>query len=184
MAIKVRSSREKILAISTAIVLFGAVVFGIIIKPQLKERKTRFARMNQLRLMLVKMRGDLLMKDRIDNAYVQIESLITAAGSDLTEKASFTKELNDVYSKLKIRPKSMKVLPADDNEEYCRRLSIRMVMQGDIREILKFVLSVENSPNPVRIEQFELRTRDIVDNVQATFTVSKIVGPPKIKAAE
>jgi hypothetical protein len=184
MATEMRSSREKVLAAITAIVVFGAIVFGVFIEPQLNERKTRLARMNKLKLMLVKMRGDLLMKDRIDKAYLQIEPLMASRGSDQQEISAFTRELSNVYSKLNIKPRSIKILPTDDDEEFSRRLSVKIVMQGHIREILKFILSVENTPNPVRIEQFDLRTREIVDNVQMTFVISKVVGSPEMKATE
>lgn len=179
-----RSNREKVLAIIAAIVVFGGIVFGVFIEPQLDERRARLARMNKLKLMLVKMRGDLLMKDRIDSAYLQIEPLITSNGSDQQEKAAFTRELSDVYSKLNVKPRSINILPTDDGEEYCRRLSVKIVMQGHIREILNFILAVENNPKPVRIEQFDLRTREVVDNVQMTFVISKVVGSPKIRVVE
>lgn len=178
MAVITKSNREKLLATITAIVMLGAVIFTVIIEPQLKERKARFARMRQLQLKLTKMKGDLLIKDRIDNIYLQIEPLITSYGTDQQEISAFTRELSDLYSKLNVRTRSIKILPTV-SEEFYRRLSVRIEMQGHIREILNFILSVEKNPNPIRIEQFDLRAREIVDNVQVSFVITKVVAEPE-----
>jgi len=120
----------------------------------------------------------LLIKDRIDNIYLQIEPLITNHGSDQQEISAFTRELSDLYSNLNVKTRSIRILPTV-NEEHYRRLSVRIEMQGHIREILNFIVSVENTPNPVRIEQFDLRCREIADNVQASFVISKVVAEPE-----
>jgi Tfp pilus assembly protein PilO len=178
MMASAKNSREKVLAIIAMGVILGAVIFTVIIEPELKERKTRLARMRQLQLKLTKMKGDLLIKDRIDNIYSQIEPLIVSNGTNQQEISLFTRELSDLYSKLSVRTRTVKILPIA-NEEFYKRLSVRIEMSGHIREILNFVLSVETYPNPIRIEQFDLKAREIVDNVQASFLVTKVVAEPE-----
>lgn len=179
MPITINTTREKLLAIITAIIAFGAIIFAVIIEPQLDKRKTRLARMHQLQLKLTKMRGDLLIKDRIDKIYLQIEPLITSRGSDQQEISAFTRELRDMYLRLNVNVKTINILPTV-NEEYYRRLSVKIEMQGYIRDILKFIFSVEKSPKPVRIERFDLISRETVDNVQMTFVLSKVVSKSEI----
>jgi Tfp pilus assembly protein PilO len=178
MTASAKNSREKVLAIIAMSVILGAVTFTVIIEPQLKKRKARLARMRQLELKLTKMKGDLLIKDRIDNIYSQIEPLIVSNGTNQQEISLFTRELSDLYSKLSVRTRTIKILPIT-NEEFYKRLSVRIEMSGHIREILHFVLSVETYPNPIRLEQFDLKAREIVDNVQASFLVTKVVAEPE-----
>jgi Tfp pilus assembly protein PilO len=169
-----KNSREKVLAILAISVILGVVTFTVVIEPQLKVRKARLARMHQLQLKLTKMKGDLLIKDRIENIYSQIEPLIASSGTNQQEISLFTRELSNMYSKLNVRTKTIKILPIT-NEEFYRRLSIKIEMSGHIREILTFILSVETHPNPVRIEQFDIKAREILDNVEASFLVTKVV---------
>jgi len=178
MMTSAKKSREKVLAIITISVILGAVAFTVIIEPQLKERKAHLAHMRQLQLKLTKMKGDLLLKDRIDDIYSQIEPLIASNGTDQQEISLFTRELSDLYSKLNVRTKTIKILPII-SEEFYRRLSVKIEMSGHVREILNFILSVETYPNPIKIEQFDIKVREIVDNIQASFLVTKVVAQPE-----
>jgi Tfp pilus assembly protein PilO len=177
-----RSNREKVLVVITVSVALSAAIFIVVIEPQLKEHKARSMRMNQLSLKLTKMKGDLLVKDRIDSVYAQIEPLIASSGTDQQEISLFTRELSDLYSKRNIKTRTIKILPLTD-EEFYRRLSIRIEMSGHIREILNFVASIETHPNPIRIEQFDIKSREIVDNVEASFVITKVVAKPEKKVS-
>lgn len=167
------------IAVSVAL---GATIFIVVIEPQLKEHKARSMRVNQLWLKLTKMKGDLLVKDRIDSVYAQIEPLIASSGTDQQEISLFTRELSDLYSKRNVRTRTIKILPLT-NEDFYRRLSIRIEMSGHIREILNFVASVETHHNPIRIEQFDIKSREIVDNVEASFVITKVVARPEKKVS-
>ena len=178
MATSLRNNREKVLAITTAGVVLGAIAFIVVIEPQLKKYKASAARTNQLRLKLTKIRGDLLVKDRIDSVYAQIEPLIAGSGTTHQDMSSFTCELDDLYSGLNVRVRAMKML-ANVNDDFYRRLAVRIEMTGKIADIVRFVHSVETHSNPMRIEQFELKAREIVDSVYASFLVTKVVAREK-----
>lgn len=169
-----RTSREKVLAAVTIAVVLGAVIFIVVIEPQLKKRKACLAQADQLQLRLAKMKADLLIKDRIDKIYSQIEPLIIGNGTDQQEISLFTRELSDLYSKLNVRTRTIKILPVT-SEEFFRRLSVRIEMSGPIAEILNFTVSLETHSNPVRIEQLDIKAQEIADNVEASFVVTKVV---------
>jgi Tfp pilus assembly protein PilO len=171
-------NREKLLVIITIMVVLSAMAFAVIIEPQLKERKLRRERMHRLQLDLTKMQHNLLVKDRIDHVYSQIKPLIISSGTNQQEISRFTRELSDLYSKLNVNIRSVKILSILD-EEFYRRLSVKIEMAGDIRDILKFILSIEGYPNPIRIEQLDLKAREIVDTVQASFLITKVVAGPE-----
>lgn len=174
-----KKNREKLLALIAATVTVGAVTFTTVIKPQLEERKLRLKHMHQLQSKLTKMRRDLLIKDRIDKVYSQIEPLIAGNSTEQQELSLFTRELSDLYSKLDVKIRSVKI-PPPTNEEFYRRLSIKIEMSGRIKNILSFIFSVETYPNPLKIEQFDLRAQEVMGNIQASFLISKVVVEPEM----
>lgn len=166
------NNREKILAVITLCVVVGALVFTVIIEPQLDKRKECLMRMRQSQLKLTKMKADLLVKDRIDAIYTHIEPFITGDGTEQQEKARFTRELSRLCSKLNIT--STTILPTT-NEDFYRRLSAKIEMNAHISDIFGFILAVEAYSNPIRIEQFDFKAREIADSIHATFIISKVV---------
>jgi Tfp pilus assembly protein PilO len=174
MASHTRKGRERLLAIITVAVIIGAVTFTGVIQPQLEERRSRLQRMHQLELKLTRMKRDLLEKDRIDRVYSKIEPLIAGTGTDLQEKSKFARELHDLFSKQNVQTRAVTPLPML-NEEFYRRLAIKVEMTGSIRDILRFIFAVETYSNPIKIEKLDLKAREIVDDIHASFTVTKVV---------
>ena len=173
-----KKNREKLLAVIAAIVLAGTAVFGIFIAPQLRVRKQLLERMHQSQLKLTKMQGDLLIKDRIDNIYSQVEPLIAGSGTEQQEISLFTRQLGELYSKLNVKIRSVKILPSV-NENFYRRLSIKIEMSGNVKDVLQFICSVETSQNPLRIEQFDLKGLETSNNIEVSMLVTKVVAEAK-----
>jgi Tfp pilus assembly protein PilO len=166
--------RQTFLALATALVIVGVGILTLIVEPQLKERKAHLARRRDLEAKLAKLQADLLARNRIDKMYEQIEPLIAGAGNDQQEMSVFTRELSDLYSPLNVKTRSVKLLPTV-KEEFYRLLSVKIEMQGHIRDIMRFVLLTEAHGSPLRIEQFGLKAREITDEVYASFLVTKVV---------
>ncbi|MFC1677364.1 type 4a pilus biogenesis protein PilO [Planctomycetota bacterium] len=176
-----KKNNEKQLAIIAIIVIFGGFIFTTIIKPQLSLRALNLEHMHQLQLKSTKIQRDLLSKNRVDIIYSQVEPLLISSGNDQQEISQLTRELNDLYSRLSLKIRSIKILPIDSGQFY-KRLSIKIEMFGNIKDILKFILAVETDPNPIRIERFDLKPREIADNVQVSFVISKIVAESKVRS--
>jgi len=181
MVTAAKNSREKLLGAVVVVIVAGLLTFTLVVNPQLKERALRLERMNQLELKLTKMKGDLLAKERIDDIYSQIEPLIAANGTEQQEISLFTRELSNLYSRLNVKILSVKILPIS-NEEFYRRLAVKVEMSGHIRSILDFILSVETYRNPIRIERLDLRAQEIVDNIRASFLITKVVAKTETQA--
>ena len=115
-----------------------------------------------------------MVKDRIEKIYSQIEPLIIAEGSQQQQLSDFTRLLDQIFSKLSVKIRSVKMLPVAD-ENYYRRLSIRIEMTGHIKDFLKFIEAISKHPEPIRIEQFDLTAKELKDNVRVSMVVSKIV---------
>ena len=59
-------------------------------------------------------------------------------------------------------------------------MSTKIEMSGPIKDILSFIFSVETYPNPLKIEQFDLRAQEVMGNIQASFLISKVVVEPEM----
>jgi Tfp pilus assembly protein PilO len=173
-----KKNREKLLAVIAAMVLASTAVFSIVIAPQLKKHKQLLEHKHQSQLKLTKMQGDLLIKDRIDSIYSQVEPLIAGNGTEQQEISLFTRQLGELYSKLKVKIRSVKILPSV-NENFYRRLSIRIELSGNVKDVLQFICSIEASQNPLRIEQFELKGQETSDNIGVSMLVTKVVAEAK-----
>lgn len=178
MGVGTGSKRERLLAVLTGVVILGVVIATVIIEPQFKRRQARLVRLRELELQLTKMKGDLLVKSRIDEAYKQIEPLVAGTRGDQQEISAFTRELGDLYGRLGVKTRSVKLLPTV-HEEFYRQLSVRIEMEGHIREILRFVRAVETHAKPIRIEELVLKAQEIVDRVHGSFLVTKVVADPE-----
>ena len=167
-------NREKTLAIVTAVVIAGVLLFSTIIQPQLTKHKQLTEYRQKLQLKLAKIQGDMLVKDRIDNIYKQIEPLIVSTGTDQQQISLFTRELSNLYSKLNLKIRSVKILP-NANEDFYKRLLIQIEMSGQIKDVLNFVLSVEVYRNPIKIERLDIKAQETPDHVQLTLVISKVI---------
>ncbi len=169
-----RIGRQTFLAVTTVLLIVAVALFTLIIEPQLQERKARLARMRELQSKLARLQADLLVQNRVDRMYEQIEPLIAGTGTDQQQMSVFTRELTDLYSTLNVKTRSVKLLPTV-KEEFYRLLSVKIEMQGHIQDILQFILLVEAHASALRIEQFGLKAREITDEVYASFLVTKVV---------
>ena len=173
-----KPGREKFLGVITLSVVIVCVMFVVVIEPQLKQRKVRLKRMYGLNLKLTKMQGDLLIKDRIDRIYAKLEPLIASSGTELRERVLLLTELQDMCSKAGVKPARQSLAPAE-NEDFYTRLSASIEMDGHIKDVVNFVITIEASPDPIRIESFDFRATNMEDNIHASFVISKIVATPE-----
>jgi hypothetical protein len=174
MGVKGSKKREKLLAIVTAAILGSVFLFTTIIDPQIKKHKTLSIRLAQLQLDLTRARGNLRIKDRIEKAYTPIDPLIATQDSQQQQISDFTRLLDQIYSKLNVKIRSVKILPVA-NENYYRKLTIRIEMKGFVKDYLKFIEAVEQHIEPIRIEQLDLTSQEAKDTIMASMIISKIV---------
>lgn len=174
MGVKDSRKRGKLLAIVTAAILGSTFLFTIIVDPQLKKHKALSGRLAQLQLDLTRARGNLLIKDRIEKVYTQIEPLIAAQGNQQKQISDFTRLLDQIYSKLNVKIRSVKILPVADENYYCK-LTIRIEMTGFVKDFLKLIEEVDQRTEPIRIEQFDLTSKETKDTIMASMIISKIV---------
>ncbi|MHC4396885.1 MAG: hypothetical protein ACYS1A_14645 [Planctomycetota bacterium] len=183
MGVKDSKKREKVLAIVTAAILGSIFLFTTIVDPQFKKHKALSSRLAQLQLDLTRARGNLLIKDRIERAYTQIEPLIAAQGNQQQQISDFTRLLDQIYSKLNVKIRSVKILPIADENYYCK-LTIRIEMTGFVKDFLKFIEEVEQRTEPIRIEQFDLTSQETKDNIMASMIISKIASAENRQAGK
>ena len=178
MNLKKYNTSELLLIITTVFVVVGALAYVMIIEPQLDKRKTLLTEMQNKKLELTRMRAEMHIKDRVENTYIELEPLIMGNGTDQQEISQFSRELNDLYSRLRVSIRSVRVLPLLKEEHY-RKVSIRTEMTGNIRDIVRLIGSVETGKKPVRIEHLNITAADAVDHVKASFLLTKVISIEK-----
>jgi Tfp pilus assembly protein PilO len=178
-----QSHREKTLAVITAVVITGTLVFTTVAEPQLERCRRGQERLSALQLDLTQIQADMRIKDRIDQIYLEIQPLIKSDGTDQQEISLFTRELNELYSQLPVRIKSVKLLPTADQSFY-RKLSINIEMTGTAKDIIQFINSVEASAKPIRIERLGMNAKEAVDTLQASFLITKVISNANQKPQE
>ncbi|HPS55057.1 MAG TPA: type 4a pilus biogenesis protein PilO, partial [Sedimentisphaerales bacterium] len=161
-------------AVLTMTVITAAVIFVSIVNPKLTEHKTKLQQLSNLQLRLTKIKNDILIKDRIDNLYQQIEPLLESGENQQQEISLFTRQLSDIYSNLDMKIRSVKILPVN-NDDFYRKLAIKLEMSCHIKELLTFVHELETIDQPVKIEKLDLKTDDTVDNIKLSLLISKVV---------
>jgi hypothetical protein len=106
--------------------------------------------------------------------YQQIEPLLESGENQQQEMSLFTRQLSDIYSKLNVKIRSVKILPVS-NENFYRKLAIKLEMSCHVKELLKFVYELETIGEAVKIEKLDLKTADIADNLRLCLLISKVV---------
>jgi Tfp pilus assembly protein PilO len=176
------NKRETIFSLITIVVLGIVLLFTAVVDPQLKKHKSLTREIDRLQLDLTKAKNNLLIKDRIDKIYDQIEPLLDSENNQQRQISAFTRRLDMIFSYLNMKIRSVKILPTS-NENYYQRISIRIEMVGHVKDFLKFIETINKHEEPIRIEQFELTAQETKDNVLASVIVSKIVRE-KLKSAK
>ncbi len=177
MVSKKRLNREKYLVLITATVIAIGIIYAVAVNPQLRRRKTIVRNMAELELRLAKMKRDTLIKDQIDGLYRKVEHLIAGTGSEQQDLSLFAGQLAKLYSELDLKIRSVKILP-DLDESFYKRLSIKIEMLGNARNVISFIIRVETCDNPIKIEQLIMKAQEPAGYIQSTFVISKIVAKP------
>lgn len=174
----INMKREKILAITAATIIFVAILYTVIVKPQIDSLHRSRQDRQLLELKLLKLKEDFKVKDQIDEIYTRIEPLMHSNGTDQQEISTFTQQLNDLYAPLKVKIRSVKILPIQ-KEPFYRKLFIKIEMSGKVKRIVGFITAMAAQPEPIKIEQFSLQAKEIADTIGSTFLISKIVTQEK-----
>ena len=90
--------REKILKVTAAGVIILAFLFTFLIDPQMAKFHQARRSAQELQLKLIKMKGDLLLKDTIDETYAQVGEVIEAISPEGQNDASHLAELAGIMT--------------------------------------------------------------------------------------
>lgn len=166
--------RGKILAGLTAILILSALIYIAAVKPCIEDLVVRTNQIEKLKVELVKIRADMLVRDKIEQRYEYVKSLLGDEGSNQQQISRFCSELNGLYEKLPLQVRSIKIMPVAEDKFY-RKLLVKIEFSGNIKEIMKLISAVELSGTAVGLEQMEIKASQTTDVVSGVFVLSKIV---------
>jgi len=179
--------REKFLAIVTGILILSVSIFSMVLKPQVAGRKKLLKRLREKQTAYTIMSGDMLLKDRIEENYARMESLLKSTGTDQEEMSAFSQEFQKLNAKFNLEPRTIKFLPMIKNDFY-RKILISVELNGGIKNILDFISNVENEKQTMKFEKVRFIAKDRDDYIQFSFTLSKVISnaanSKKLKAQE
>jgi len=168
------NQREKILGLSTAILIASVVFYVGMLEPQIKQHRALQKDLHNLQIRYTKMQTDVLMRDRINHAYEQVQHLIASTETEQQQISILTRELSDIYSNQDVKIKSVKILPSLKEPHYTQ-LTIKAELTGNVRNFIKLIGSLEVLNKPIRIDSFELRAQEATDMIHASLIITKIV---------
>lgn len=171
------TDRERKIGRLTLLVILATVVYLYIIGPQLSRYAALQAEVEDLRLSLTQMQSNMQIKDRIESQYEGVRSLVHESASPSQEMSRFARLLSDLYSPLNMQTTSVRPLP-DQQESHFRRFTLRLEMAGAVTEVARFLSSLSQVPEPIRVEWLELTCKDRPDYLAASLVVSKVVITP------
>jgi len=183
-------SREGRLGIVLVCILAGVMVDHLAIKPGLERQRALRRELADLRVRWSRIKADLAMQHHVQICWEEIKGqLVVPSSSELSEGrvtnktssdeqqlARFTRELADLYDGLAVQIDAVTIMPIVSEEHY-RKLSVQLVMEGSIREILNFLVAVAQTKSPLRLHRIQLSCKDRPDYLRASFALSKIVLP-------
>jgi len=168
------SGREKTLMAATVTVIAAALLLVGIIEPQREEHQALGTRLNELELKVLKINQDLSVRHHIERKHEALVSLLSASEDAASGPQGFARQINALCREQGLKMRSLQALPSQDQQAY-RVLSLKLDLQGYIDQILHFIHAVEQSKSPIRIVRLDLETRNIVDLMNASLVVSKVV---------
>ena len=166
--------REKLLLVLTVVLVASVFVYSSVIEPQMVKRSQLLDEYRQKQTQLTKMQADILVKDRIESSYQEIEPLIKSTGNDQEEMSAFSQEFQELNSEFSLKPKMIKFLPVVNNQDY-RKILVKVELTGGIRNIVDFISSVENDKKAMKFEKVSFVAKNRDDNIQLSFVLSKVI---------
>ena len=183
------AKREKRLGAAFAVVAVGAVFYTQLLEPALHRRSLLTQQVFDLRVRLAKMRGDLLLRDRVEQRYARLSSQIRQTVSPDQETARFLVELEKLSAGLALGVTSVKPTPPTVTPTHTR-LAVRIDLAGPTMELARFLGAIEQDDSAIRVERLQIVCRKRPGFVNANLTISKALasgaatsgGPPRAGA--
>lgn len=175
------SHRERLLALTTGILIIVVVLFEFIFEPQLEKRKQLMTQYIDLKLKATVIQNDLLVRDHVEQQYKLIRAQLQcdlnsnqSQRTDDQELGSFAQSLLNLQEKHGLAQKSFRLSGTEQQASF-KILKLQLELQGHVSRLLHFIRAVEYSSEPWEIHRCDIRACDQKDIVKAIFEIRKIV---------
>lgn len=166
--------RERLLSVATLAVILGALVYTLLVEPQLKQRRRLQRSLADTQLRLTKIERDLHRRHSVDKQYRQIAALLPETIDETREVSLFLRQVRDLYSQTQLKPRLVKQQPITREKGHAL-LSIRLDITAPVEQILKFLESIAKQSEAIAVRRCELKARDVKNTVSASLLVTKVV---------
>ena len=112
-------------------------------------------------------------KDLIDAKYQELIKEISLMPSDDNSDLSFGRQLNEICLSQGLSLSSIQPLPTQVEPTY-QKESFKLILEGHVNQILDFVATLDQTPEPIRMDRLHIQFGQITDRVKAICQLSKI----------
>jgi type II secretory pathway component PulM len=172
------SPREKRFAVLTLIVVLSALVYRIVLLPELRRLWALQDSQANLELQVLEMERALALGDRIEERYKRYEAIIEQKATDLEESTDFLRTLSDATKAYDMKVVGQWTPPILASEYY-------KIFSGGLRVdtrpvwLARFLASLEKGNQLIRVEDISIRALDDAENLRVEMKLTKVVAAEK-----
>jgi hypothetical protein len=166
---------RRLAAVTGGAIAVAGFVWGLV-DPQLTRQAALSEEVARKQSLLSEMRQNMLLKDRIERRYEQLQTMIRRPNDQEEELATFTKVLSSLQAGQGMQVGSLRILPPIEEGNYVRLLA-RLEMKGPIGNAMGLLDALSRASEPLRAERVELACRQQVDVVDVSLEISHIASP-------
>jgi len=168
------SPRERRLAAVTFAVVCAAVVYRLVFFPELAAVWDLDERVAASSLDLVEMEKAVALTEGIEARYKAYETAISQKGTDLEEWIAFLKTVSDLTAANEMKLVSQEQPPIEVGPYY-RLYSVRLGIQTRPVWLARFLASLEESDELIRVEDIKITALDDAENLAVNVKLTKVV---------
>ena len=174
MIIQQLTPREKKLAVVTAVFVLAALLYRLIIAPQLTRIGELENRADDAGIRILEMEHALALSERIDAKYKAYEQAIAQKGTNLEEQISFLRTVDSLTSGHEMKVLEQTPLPIELGSYY-KLFSVRLGVSTRPVWLARFLAQLGKSSELVRVEDIKVTAIDDAENLSVSIKLTKVV---------
>ncbi len=175
------SKRERKITVTTAIIVGACAIFNLFIYPTIIRWQRLGEEITKLNVDLYKMERNLQLRDRIESEYRKYERQILTTGSNEEEIANLLREVETLSRHIGLYMRSIRPFPIQD-EGFYRKYTVQVEVEGEMRTIGKFLYSLQNSPQLLKVERLQINARTATEMLRTNLLISRVSAGRKKEA--
>lgn len=177
------SKRERALFIVAAACIVLAIVYRVVMIPvrdHSREMDTRIQSLSRELAILQRMASE---RGEVAAEYRRMATMLPPGASEREEISSMLAQLEQIASRhavslLDVKPRKTK------EEEWAKTYSVELEIEGDARQLVKFLHELNTVPGAIRVDDLQIRRKDKSQEIlRVSLLASKLTFKADLSAA-